>query len=131
MNGCGDQQTGSAVFRDDWLWGINKLAAQSELGAAALLKAVWWDLRLASLLTHLFVCLFLCLFVSFFLCLFVSLYGYGFLSGGKIGRKILHACWPTIQTGLLPFWRTLASAESRGGIILRIVVQLTADCLWA
>jgi len=26
---------------------------QSELGAAALLKAVWWDLRLASLLTHL------------------------------------------------------------------------------
>jgi len=28
------------------------------MGAAALLKAVWWDLRLASLLTHLFV--FLC-----------------------------------------------------------------------
>jgi len=27
---------------------------QSELGAEALLKAVWWDLRLASLLTHLF-----------------------------------------------------------------------------
>ena len=26
----------------------------SELGAAAMLKAVWWDLRLASLLTHLF-----------------------------------------------------------------------------
>jgi len=25
---------------------------QSELWAAALLKAVWWDLRLASLLTH-------------------------------------------------------------------------------
>ena len=29
----------------------------SELGAAALLKAVWWDLRLASLLTHLLFCL--------------------------------------------------------------------------
>jgi len=28
---------------------------QSELGAAVLLKAVWWDLRLASLLTHLFL----------------------------------------------------------------------------
>jgi len=26
---------------------------QSELGVAVLLKAVWWDLRLASLLTHL------------------------------------------------------------------------------
>jgi len=31
-----------------------RLAGQSELGAAASLKAVWWDLRLASLLTHLF-----------------------------------------------------------------------------
>jgi len=31
------------------------------LGAAALLKAVWWDLCLASLLTHLFI--FLSLFV--------------------------------------------------------------------
>jgi len=29
------------------------------LGAAALLKAVWWDLRLASLLTHLYFILFL------------------------------------------------------------------------
>ena len=27
---------------------------QSELGSVALLKAVWWDLRLAGLLTHLF-----------------------------------------------------------------------------
>jgi len=27
---------------------------QSELGATALLKTVWWDLHLASLLTHLF-----------------------------------------------------------------------------
>jgi len=30
------------------------LGEHSELGAAALLKAVWWDLRLASLLTRLF-----------------------------------------------------------------------------
>jgi len=29
------------------------LGGQSELGAAASTKAVWWDLRLASLLTHL------------------------------------------------------------------------------
>jgi len=28
---------------------------QSELGAEALLKAVWWDLRLASPLTHVYV----------------------------------------------------------------------------
>jgi len=28
---------------------------QSEYGAAALLKAVWWDLRLASLLMHFFL----------------------------------------------------------------------------
>jgi len=45
-----------------------RLAGHSELGAAALTKAIWQDLRLASLLTHLF---------------FVCLYGYGFLSGGK------------------------------------------------
>jgi len=30
----------------------------SELGAAASTKAIWWDMRLASLLTHLFVFLF-------------------------------------------------------------------------
>ena len=29
------------------------LAGHSELGAAASTKAVWWDLRLASLLMHL------------------------------------------------------------------------------
>jgi len=41
------------------------LAGQSELGAAASRKAVWWDLRLASLLTHLFVFLYVQLrFVS-------------------------------------------------------------------
>jgi len=39
-----------------------------ELQAMALLKAVWWGMRLASLMTHLFL---------------VFLYGYGFLSGGK------------------------------------------------
>jgi len=31
-----------------------ELGGQSELGAAASRMAVWWDLRLASLLTHLF-----------------------------------------------------------------------------
>jgi len=38
-----------------WGFGIGCRGSvgQSELGAAALLKAVWWDLRLASLLTHL------------------------------------------------------------------------------
>jgi len=38
-----------------WLLGIGCRGSveNSELGAAALLKAVWWDLRLASLLTHL------------------------------------------------------------------------------
>ena len=34
--------------------GCRDSVGQSELGAAALLKAVCWDLRLASLLTHLF-----------------------------------------------------------------------------
>ena len=33
---------------------VARLGGQSELEAAALLKTVWWDLRLASLLTHLF-----------------------------------------------------------------------------
>ena len=33
---------------------IEIAVGHSELGAASLLKAVWWDLRLASLLTHLF-----------------------------------------------------------------------------
>jgi len=42
----------------------------------------------------------------FTVCLFfVFLYGYGFLSGGKRwGGEILHACWPTLRIGLLPFW---------------------------
>jgi len=33
---------------------IEIAVGHSEFGAAALLKAVWWDLRLASLVTHLF-----------------------------------------------------------------------------
>ena len=38
-----------------WGYGIGCRGSvgQSELRAAALLKAVWWDLRLASVLTHL------------------------------------------------------------------------------
>jgi len=68
---------------------ISKLAAtlggQSELWAAVSTKAVWWDLRLASLLTHLFFkshhtvvwgrylvyCAFVCLFFFVFFVLFV------------------------------------------------------------
>ena len=42
-----------------WGFGIGCRGSMrlSKLGAAALLQAEWWDLRLASLLTHLFVCL--------------------------------------------------------------------------
>jgi len=54
------------ILRDRIDGACGASVGQSELRAAALLKAVWWDLRLASLLTHLFV-----------------FYGYGFLSGGK------------------------------------------------
>jgi len=42
------------------------VGGHSELGAPALLKAIWWGMCLASLLMHLF-CLFVVLFV---LCLF-------------------------------------------------------------
>jgi len=54
-------------FGELWLAGVTAVALlpgcsrnwppwyeHSELGAAALLKVVWWDLRLVSLLTHLF-----------------------------------------------------------------------------
>jgi len=44
-----------------------RVSGHWELGAAASRKAVWWDLRLASLLTHLFVCLFVCLSARQFL----------------------------------------------------------------
>jgi len=37
---------------------IEVAVGQSELGAAPSRKTVWWDLRFASLLTHLFVCFF-------------------------------------------------------------------------
>jgi len=40
-------------------------AGHSELGVAASTKAVWWDLRLARLLTHLFLFSF-ALRISFF-----------------------------------------------------------------
>ena len=40
------------------------LGRQSELGAAASTKAVWWDLRLASLPTHLFFGFFVRLWIS-------------------------------------------------------------------
>jgi len=83
--GSGVQQ---GSLRDSEL--CTTLAGHSELGAAALLKAIWWDLRLASLLMHLLshhtvvwgILSLLCV-IFFFVCFFVSLYGYGFLSGGK------------------------------------------------
>ena len=39
-----------------WGFGIwcHGLVGQSEFGVVALLKAIWWDLHLASLLMHLF-----------------------------------------------------------------------------
>ena len=41
-------------------------------------------------------------------------YGYGFPSGGKKGRReTSHGCSITIRTGLLLFWCTLARVESR------------------
>jgi len=68
------------------------------LQAAALLKAVWWGMCLASLLTHLFVILF------FFVRLRIS------QQRKKLGREILHACFPTIRTSLFP----LVNIGSRG-----------------
>jgi len=57
---------------------------------------------------------------SFTVCIFVffvSLYDYRFLSGGKsYGRKILHARWPTIRTGLLPFGEDWLAVSHGGGI---------------
>jgi len=51
------------------------------LGAAALPKAIWWDLRLASLLTHL-----LCLFISLYLCTPFLFWRTANAIFGKIGR---------------------------------------------
>jgi len=47
----------AAAGEAQWGFGIGSCGSvgRSELGAAVLLKAVWWDLRLESLLTHLFV----------------------------------------------------------------------------
>jgi len=59
-----------------------------------------------------------CVFAIFrhFVILFVFLYGYGFLSGGKgQGREILHAYWPSIRTGLLPFGEHWLAGSHGGG----------------
>jgi len=51
---------------------------------------------------------------------FCFLYGYGFFSGGKShGREILHACWPSIRTGLLPFggqWSKVKVARDKNAL---------------
>jgi len=60
-------------------------------------------------LSLLCVCLFVIHFVVLFIRLRIS------QRRNKKGRDILHACWPTIRTGLLPFWWTLARGDSRGG----------------
>jgi len=40
-----------------------------------------------------------------------------FSAGEKDGSEILHACWPTIRTGLLPFGELwLAGSHGSGGI---------------
>ena len=70
---------------------VTAVGGHWELRAAASTKAVWWGMRLASLLTHLF--LFLCTVTDFS------------AAEKAMGREILHACWPTIRTDLLPFWR--------------------------
>jgi len=46
MSGCATRTLRVDLYRDH--------SAAFGIGAAAWLKAVWWDLRLASLLTHLF-----------------------------------------------------------------------------
>ena len=56
----GESRQRRNYFRDEWFRRILCVEAwhgHSELGAAALLKAVWWDLHLASLLTHLLLSL--------------------------------------------------------------------------
>jgi len=49
LPGCTYRRTGAI----QWLPVMVRLGGQSELRAAASRKAIWWDLRLASLLTHL------------------------------------------------------------------------------
>jgi len=55
MNARGHWCQRVAAGEAQWGFGIGCRGSvgQSELGAAALLKAVWWDVHLASLLTHL------------------------------------------------------------------------------
>jgi len=55
---CGHMIQLAAGGEAPWGFGIGCRGSlgQSELGAAALRKAVWWDLRFASLLMHLFLC---------------------------------------------------------------------------
>jgi len=51
LPGCMQPLTGEALC--GFAIGCRGSVGQLEWGVAALLKAVWWDLRLASLLTHL------------------------------------------------------------------------------
>jgi len=57
------------MYKSQWVGGnwAPWLSGHSELEAAALHKAVWWDLRLSGLLTHLLVSPLL-FFVSFLFC---------------------------------------------------------------
>ena len=60
--------------------------------------------------------------------IFLYGYGYEFLSGGKRQRReILHACWPTIRTGLLP----LVNFGSRGvkGAALLSAMYVATDAI--
>jgi len=61
-------QTAHHVMARDSLPTAERFGGHRELGAAALLKAVWCDLHLASLLTHLF-----CVIVYSHMCAFVVL----------------------------------------------------------
>ena len=56
MYAASDWMKAAALGEAWWGFGIGCRGSvgHSELGAAALLKAVWWDLHLASLLTVLF-----------------------------------------------------------------------------
>jgi len=87
-----------------------RVDGHSELRAAALLKAVWRDLRLASLLAHLFVCL------------LFEWYGYGFLSGGK-ARGVTYCMLVGLLSGHVfsPFGEVWLAGSHRGGITFRDV----------
>jgi len=57
---------------------------------------------------YLVCCVFVCL--SFFVRLRIS------QRRKKIGREILHACWPPIRTGVLPFGELWLAGSHGGGI---------------